>query len=89
LTIVILVGKFIMVSDSMADHPYKTTDAEYPCEIVEGTENLDAAEDITMVTDTIALLATDDRVKLWHVSEENGGGPENTPNGAIVELDLA
>jgi hypothetical protein len=45
------------------------------------------AEDITMLTSSIALVSSDDRLRLWQISDY---GPSSmlTPNGAMYALDL-
>lgn len=42
-----------------------------------------------MITQNVALVSSDDRANLWFRTEEAGGGPDKTTDGAIFELDLS
>jgi len=87
--IILVAGYLIYGLSSLADTPYTLTDTELPCHIVPGTEEIVGAEDITMITDYVALVSSDDREKLIVLKEKDGGGPNLTPDGAIFEVDLS
>lgn len=72
---IIFVSFMIHVSSYMMDSPYKSTDKELPCNIVAGTEEIVGAEDITMVSENVALTISFDAVSMMSLKEEHGGGP--------------
>jgi hypothetical protein len=73
---------------------YSTTDAALPCSIIPITAEKEiVAEDINMINDHLAIISSDDRVRLWHFNDDGSaprvGSPRFTPDGNIWTLDLS